>query len=318
MLINILLAFFFDILIGDPVFLFHPVRLVGFMLTSYEKLFYRLRFKIIGGLLLVLSALLTVFFVIYILDYIKQFLYLPFSINVVSILLIYFIFCSRDMTKEARSVYTNLREGNLEKARASVSRIVGRDTNTLDEKGIIRAAVESLAENVVDGFTAPLFYLIIGGIPLAYVYKTVNTIDSLFGYRNRKYERFGKIGARIDDILNYIPARLNSFFILCASQFKKDVFMCMKVYGRKHPSPNSGISEAGFSGFLGLSLGGDSIYEGEQKMKPWIGVNRLSPRELEDPLIILKAVSFYWRVVCITLIAFLIALYLLNLPIIFK
>ncbi|MBA7696077.1 Cobalamin biosynthesis protein CobD [subsurface metagenome] len=92
------------------------------------------------------------------------------------------------MTKEARSVYTNLREGNLEKARTSVSRIVGRDTNTLDEKGIIRAAVESLAENVVDGFTAPLFYLIIGGIPLAYVYKTVNTIDSLFGYRNRKWQ----------------------------------------------------------------------------------------------------------------------------------
>lgn len=318
MLINVTAAFILDLIIGDPVFRYHPVRLIGSMLSFYEKLFYRFRRKLFGGFSLVLSALLTVFFVTLFLEYIKRFLYLPVSINILTVGLIYYVFCNRDMIREAKSVYFCLKEKDIEKARVRVARIVGRDTKQLDERGIIRAAVESIAENIVDGFTAPLFYLCIGGVPLAYIYKTVNTIDSLFGYRNEKYERFGKIGARLDDLLNYIPARLNLFFLFCAAEFRRDIFITMTVHGNRHPSPNAGISEAGFSAYLGVALGGPSVYGGVQKEKPWIGENKLSLDELKDPGIILKAVALYWRVVTVTLITFLAALYLLNLPVVFQ
>lgn len=318
MLINVTAAFILDLIIGDPVFRYHPVRLIGSMLSFYGRFFYRFRRKLFGGFSLVLSSLLTVFFVTLFLEYIKRFLYLPVSINILTVGLIYFVFCNRDMIREAKSVYFCLKEKDIEKARLRVARIVGRDTKQLDERGIIRAAVESIAENIVDGFTAPLFYLCIGGVPLAYIYKTVNTIDSLFGYRNEKYERFGKIGARLDDLLNYIPARLNLFFLFCAAEFRGDVFIKMKVHGKRHPSPNAGISEAGFSAYLGVALGGHSLYGGVQKEKPWIGENKLDRDELKDPGIILKAVALYWRVVTVTLITFLAALYLLNLPVVFR
>jgi adenosylcobinamide-phosphate synthase len=317
MLINIAAAFVLDLLVGDPVFRLHPVRLIGSMLLFYEKLFYRLRNKLIGGLLLLTTALISVYICTQVLEYIKQFLYLPSSINLLVIVLVFFLFCNRDMVKEARSVYRCLREKDLEKARARVGRIVGRDPEQLDEKGVIRATVESVAENIVDGFIGPLFYLVLGGIPLAYIYKTVNTVDSLFGYRNEKYEKFGKTGARLDDALNFIPARLNAIILYCVSGFSKNVFTTIRDHGRRHPSPNAGMSEAGFSGCLGLALGGPSAYEGKMKTKPWIGEDRLSEKELGDPALILKAVSLYWKVVTAELIIFLATLYFLNLPLIF-
>jgi len=318
MLINVIIAFFLDLVVGDPVFRYHPVRLIGSMLTLFERVYYRLRWKIFGGLLLVLTAILVVFCIILVMNWAKGFLYLPFSINVLSVILLYFLFCNRDMTGEAKSVYYALEDGDIERARKQVSRIVGRNTEPLDKRSIIRATAESVAENVVDGFTAPLFWFGIGGFPLAYIYKTVNTIDSRFGYRNVRYERFGKVGARLDDVLNFIPARLNGVFLYCASGFRGEVLETMVKYARAHPSPNSGISEAGFSGFLGIRLCGPSTYEGVQKIKPWIGKDRLSEKELEDPGIILKAVNFYWKVITVTLCIFLGALYLLPLPLVFK
>ncbi|HEB31383.1 MAG TPA: cobalamin biosynthesis protein CobD [Spirochaetes bacterium] len=318
MLINITAAFVLDLILGDPVFRYHPVRLIGSMLLFYKKFFYRLRYKLLGGTFFVISALLSVFISTQILEYAKRFLYLPSSINLLVIGMAFFLFCNRDMAKEARSIYRCLEEQDLEKARARVGRIVGRDTKQLDEKGVIRAAVESVAENIVDGFTGPLFYLALGGIPLAYIYKTVNTIDSLFGYRNEKYEKFGKAGARLDDFLNYVPARLNVLILFCASGFKKNVLSTIRVYGGKHSSPNAGMSEAGFSGYLGLALGGPSLYGGDLKTKQWIGENRLGEKELEDPSLILKAVSFYWKTVAVELIIFLAALYFLKLPLVFS
>jgi adenosylcobinamide-phosphate synthase len=317
MLINIAAAFLLDLIIGDPVFRLHPVRLIGRMLLFYEKLFYRLRNKLVGGFFLLISALLSVFICTQIFEYIKQFLYLPSSINLLVIALVFFLFCNRDMAKEARSIYRCLKEKDLQKARTQVGRIVGRDTGQLDEKGIIRAAVESVAESIVDGFTGPLFYLVLGGVPFAYIYKTVNTMDSLFGYRNEKYEKFGKTGARLDDILNFIPARLNVAILFFVSGFNKKVLDTVRDHGGSHPSPNAGLSEAGFSGYLGIALGGPAVYGGTRKIKPWIGENRLEEHELEDPALILKAVSFYWKIVAAELIVFLAALYFLKLPLVF-
>jgi len=317
MLLNVLIAFFLDTLLGDPVFRAHPVRLIGSLLTFFERIFYPLRWKVIGGLFLIVSALIIVFFVTLGLNWLNRFFTLPFSINVITVLLLYFLFCNREMVRKARLVCHTLQDGDLERARERVGRIVGRDTAGLDTRGIIRATVESVAENIVDGFTAPLFYFLVGGIPLAYVYKTVNTIDSRFGYRSSRYERFGKIGARLDDVLNFIPARINGFIVYCASGFRAKVLESIFSEGRKHPSPNSGISEAGFSACLGLRLVGPSSYGGVIKQKPWIGEDSLKESELEDPGIILRTVSLYWRTVYITLFLFLASGVLLRLPLVF-
>jgi len=317
MLLNVLIAFFLDTMLGDPVFRAHPVRLIGSLLTFFERIFYPLRWKVIGGLFLIVSALIIVFFVTLGLNWLNRFFTLPFSINVITVLLLYFLFCNREMVREARLVFHTLQDGDLERARERVGRIVGRDTAGLDTRGIIRATVESVAENIVDGFTAPLFYFLVGGIPLAYVYKTVNTIDSRFGYRSSRYERFGKIGARLDDVLNFIPARINGFIVYCASGFRAKVLESIFSEGRKPPSPNSGISEAGFSACLGLRLVGPSSYGGMIKQKPWIGEDSLKESELEDPGIILRAVSLYWRTVYITLFLFLASGVLLRLPLVF-
>jgi adenosylcobinamide-phosphate synthase len=318
MVLNVLLAFFLDLLIGDPVFGGHPVRLIGYMLTLFERIFYPFRWKLFAGFLLVFCSLFVVFTLTLVLNWLKRFLVLPFSLNVLTIFLLYFLFCNRDMVREAKSVYRALEECDLTLARGRVARIVGRDTARLDVRGVIRATVESVAENLVDGFTAPLFYFLIGGIPFAYIYKTVNTIDSRFGYRNSRYERFGKIGARLDDVLNFIPARLNGFFLYCASGFKAAVLETMVRDGRKNPSPNSGIAEAGFSALLGLRLGGPSVYGTVLKDKPWIGEDRLQDGELENPHLILRAVAFYWRVVLVTLFVSLACLSLLELPLVFS
>ena len=317
MIINVVIAFLLDLLIGDPPFRAHPVRLMGSMLDIFERLFYPMKKKFIGGLLLLICSLCSVCAVMIGLWYLMPLFTLPLSINVVLIILLFFLFCNRDMVREAKKIHGYLVRGNLEKARKQVGRIVGRDTATLDTREIIRATVESVAENVVDGFTAPLFYLLIGGAPLAYLYKTVNTVDSRFGYRNERYESFGKAGARLDDVLGFLPARLNVLFSLCATLFRRDVYRTVRMHRKSHPSPNSGIAEAVFAGYLGMALGGPSHYGNQEKEKPWIGENLIADGELENPRLILRAIKLYWRIVSLTLIVGLAAFSLLNLPLSF-
>jgi adenosylcobinamide-phosphate synthase len=313
-IINLVAACIIDFFAGDPVVKIHPVRIIGGMLSVYEKAFYRIPEKLIGGLLLVTVSLLTVFVITLFLEFLKPFLEFPFSLNVLSVILIYFLLCNRDMVRASRRVYRSLVSGDIHEARTRLARIVGRDTEELTQPQIIKAVVESLAENIVDGFTAPVFYLILGGVPFAYMYKTVNTIDSRFGYRNVRYERFGKIGARLDDILNFVPARLNFFFILCATGFRKRVFRTMVRYGRHHPSPNSGIAEAGFAGGFGIALGGDMYYGGSLHIKPVIG--EADTREI-TPELISEACALYWRVIAVTLCFYLAAVLFFKLPFVF-
>lgn len=317
MVINVVAAFLLDLILGDPPSKLHPINLIGSMLSIYERAFYRFRWKILGGLILVIVSCISVFAVMSGILFLAPFFELPFSINILLIILIFFIFCNRSMVREAQAVREFLLEGKIVEARRQVSHIVGRDTECLDYAGVIRATVESVAENIVDGFTAPLFYLMLAGIPAVYVYKTVNTIDSRFGYSAGQYEKFGKAGARLDDALNFIPARLNVFFLLCAVGFNRRVFDSIVRYGRCHPSPNSGLAEAGFAGYLGIALGGPSFYRGVLKEKPWIGQTRVEPHKLEDPRIIDSAVALYWRVVWITLCSALAVAYFLNLPLMF-
>jgi adenosylcobinamide-phosphate synthase len=311
-LLNAAIAFGLDFLIGDPEFTLHPTRLIGGLLSRLEGLFNGIRKKTLGGGLLTASALFAVgglavgatvgavslaraiglagWFTTPILR----------GFNPLLALLAYFLFCNRDMMGEARAVFDRLQGGDLPGARGRLGRIVGRDTETLDQKAVIRATVETVSENIVDGFTSPFFYLLLGGLPLAYVFKTASTIDSMFGYRDTRYEKFGKIGARLDDALNFIPARLNFIFMLVATGFSRRLWRGVLRFGRAHPSPNSGIAESAFAGYLGLALGGPSVYGGIEKQKPWLGEDRLSESERSDPRLILRATRLYARVVVVT------------------
>jgi adenosylcobinamide-phosphate synthase len=165
---------------------------------------------------------------------------------------------------------------NLKGARIRLSHLVGRDTDTLEEKGLLKATIESLAENASDGIIAPLFYFAIGGLPLAITYKAINTMDSMVGYKNDKYKNFGWAAAKLDDIANYIPARITGMLIsISAAIVSPSLFTCslktMFRDGRKHPSPNSGMPEAAMAGALGVRLGGPSSYRGLVVEKPYIG-----------------------------------------------
>jgi adenosylcobinamide-phosphate synthase len=190
----------------------------------------------------------------------------------------------RGLTDSAREVISAVRAGHIHEARYSLSMIVGRDTDRLGDKAILRASIETLAENFSDGIVAPIFYFVLGGLPLAMAYKAVNTLDSMVGYRNEKYINFGKAAARLDDAANYIPARVSGVLIVLSvaacrlfmrANFSlmtgRVAFIMMVRDGRNHSSPNSGIPEAAMAGGLGVRLGGPSFYGGILVDKPYIG-----------------------------------------------
>ena len=189
----------------------------------------------------------------------------------------------KGLTGEAAKIIRLLKGGFLEKARKELKALVGRDTLELDEAGALRAAVESLAENASDGVIAPIFYFALGGVPLAMAYKAVNTLDSMLGYKNERYMLFGKPAARLDDIANFIPARLTGIFISVAAFLSglnaKSALKTMLRDGRKHPSPNSGMPMAAMAGALDITLGGPALYGGQLMEKEHIGngIKPLSP-----------------------------------------
>jgi adenosylcobinamide-phosphate synthase len=199
----------------------------------------------------------------------------PYAGNAVSIVLLYTTFASRDLMMHSYRVYRALGQKDLREARRCVSMLVGRDTDQLSEQGVSRAAVESVAENLVDGVTAPLFFAILGGPLAAMMYKAVSTLDSTFGYKDEKYLYFGWASARLDDVANYVPARLTAPLIAAtAAILGFRPLNCLRIYlrdGRKHPSPNAGLSEAAVAGALGVQLGGLNYYDGEPHEGSYLG-----------------------------------------------
>ena len=217
-------------------------------------------------------------------------------------LIIYFSISIKSLAFEAKNVMTSLKENDLIKARKFLAKIVGRDTVHLNEEQIMRACVETVAEGSVDGVLSPLFYSFIGGPIGAIAYKAVNTLDSMVGYKNEKYIRFGWASARLDDVANYIPARISCLLIptasfLCGCSFKRSLKIALRD-GRKHESPNSGIPEAAIAGALGVQLGGPSTYQGEFVEKPFIGDNQNQ--------LTLKSVDTAVKITYVTSILFLI------------
>ncbi|MFN3466723.1 MAG: adenosylcobinamide-phosphate synthase CbiB, partial [Candidatus Brocadiales bacterium] len=215
-----------------------------------------------------------------------------------SVVFLYFSLSLKCLGDEAKKVLSALEAGELDTARRRLSGIVGRDTQELGEDQIIRASVETVAENTVDGILSPLFYAFIGGPALAMAYKAVNTLDSMIGYKNERYLHFGWAAARLDDLANYVPARFASRLIPLASllaglRYKECYFFALRD-GGKHPSPNSGIPEAAFAGALGIQLGGPSTYGGILSDKPLLGepIESMSTHKIKDSIKLAYITSF--------------------------
>lgn len=273
--LQITIAFIADLLLGDPREYPHPVKMIARLAYKTEKISRKLlsnpKFAgIITTITVVATSYLTVWYTIQGLAYIH-----PMLGWGASIFIIYTTLSVRSLFDESRPVFQHLREANIAKARESLSRIVGRDTIHLKEDQIVRATVETVAESTVDGIIAPLFFAVLGGAPMAIAYKAINTLDSLFGYKNEAYREFGWASARLDDLANWLPARLSMPIItlgavLCGLNGKK-AWVIAHRDGSKHPSPNSGIPEAAMAGALGVQLGGISYYSGVENRKPLLG-----------------------------------------------
>ncbi|MCM8766695.1 MAG: adenosylcobinamide-phosphate synthase CbiB [Candidatus Omnitrophica bacterium] len=270
-------VFLIDLIIGDPEsFKFHPIRLIGRLIKFFENILRKGK----NGLKMKLKGIIFSFLIIFIVVGITSILYFLSRTDYRSFL-IFSIFCGwvsisiKDLQDKAKDIKIKLKKKDLEDARKSLSKIVGRDTRYLSEKEIIKATIESISENTNDGIISPFFYFVIGGPILSILYKTVNTLDSMVGYKNEKYIDFGWFSAKFDDILNFIPARITGVLISISGFFLGYSFLdsikTIKRYGRKHPSPNSGIPESAIAGTLGIKLGGPIYYNGKKFEKPYLG-----------------------------------------------
>jgi len=274
-----LLAVMTDFKFGDVIFgSFHPVIGIGYVIERLEDILYpdkeNSRKEFITGLFLTIIVVLGSYYVIKILLSISLllgvYIYYPLFFY-----LVYAAIACGGLAHEARNVLVTMQNEGLIEARVALARIVGRETNQLDEDDIYRAVIETVAENFSDGVVAPLFYFCLGGLPLAWAYKAINTLDSMLGYKKRHYLYFGRSAAYLDDIANFIPARISAFLIIAAACIQgldwRMGWQILKRDHHAHASPNAGYPEAAMAGILGLRLGGDNYYHGELVKKPLIG-----------------------------------------------
>lgn len=294
-IIVLCIGFILDIIIGDPYWLWHPVRGIGKVIELAEKILIKVfRLKegretdsikklVAGGIMVIAVIFVSVavpFLILFFAD--KVHTYLRIALECI---MCYEMLAMKSLKTESMKVYNALKSGSVEKARAAVSMIVGRDTKRLDEEGIIKAAVETVAENTSDGVIAPLIYMMLFGPLGGFFYKAVNTMDSMVGYKNDWYYYFGRAAAKLDDILNYIPSRISSLFmIIAAFILRMDYKNAIYIYKRdryNHASPNSAQTEAVCAGALSVQLAGDAYYFGQLYKKPTIGDYKRSV-EAED------------------------------------
>lgn len=264
-----------DFIIGDPNNPFHPVRIIGALGSKLENITRRVFKNLkISGFITWLGVILITFLVNSLIVRIAFSISYIFGIIIEGILL-YFCISSKGLKVEGLKVIKVLESGDIKGARKQLSYIVGRDTEVLDEEGIIRAVIETVAENTSDGIIAPLLFGALGGAPLAMTYKAVNTCDSMFGYKNDKYIDFGFVSAKMDDLFNYIPARLTGYLVIFAAFILAlDYKNSYRIYKRdryNHTSPNSAHPESAVAGALGIRLGGANYYFGKIVEKPTIG-----------------------------------------------
>lgn len=281
----IAVAFILDLLWGDPSWIYHPICIIGNTIVKLEK-YLRKIFKnelLGGGILVVIMVLLSFGIPFMILGMLYRIhIYLGLAVE---LFWCFQILATKSLKEAAMQVYKPLKENNIEASRKYVSYIVGRDTQQLDTTGVIKATVETVAENTTDGIVAPLFFMAIGGAPFAFMYKAINTMDSMVGYKNEKYLLFGRCAAKLDDIANYIPARITAYCMIVASfLLKYNGKNAWKIYRRdrrNHKSPNAAQTESVCAGALEIQLAGNATYFGELYEKPTIG-DTIREIEIED------------------------------------
>ena len=282
---DILLGFILDTIIGDPYKLPHPIRWIGSFISILEKLCRKIAKS--NTMLMILGAIL-VFIVVFVsggitLLVLKLASFNKYAYLIVSSVICYYMLAGKSLKTESMKVYKAFENNDTEGARKAVSMIVGRDTQSLTKEGIIKVAVETVAENSSDGVVAPLIYMLIFGPVGGVVYKAVNTMDSMIGYVEEKYFYIGKFVAKLDDVLNYIPARISGILVIISAFILrydyKNAFRIFKRDRRKHASPNSAQTESAMAGALGVQLAGDATYFGVVHKKPYIGDKK---REIEN------------------------------------
>jgi len=293
-------AFVLDLALGDPKFLPHPIRWMGKAVSYLEPIFRKLPTGLTAsGAFFSASLVAAVWFLTY---FVVQATNLidPLFRNIVEILLIYYAISARSLEDSALEVCRSLKLNRLQEARARLASIVGRDVTELKEGAIASAAVETVGENLVDGVVSPLFYAAIGGAPLAMAFKMINTLDSMIGYKNDTYQYFGKVAARIDDVANFIPARLAVPVISIAAQMlsKRGVpaWQTAVAEGSNHSSPNAGYPEAAFAGALSVKLSGPNYYAGHLVTKPYIGVmfGQVNPNHIKKACDLMFLSALIW------------------------
>ena len=297
------LGFCLDLLLGDPHWAPHPVRLIGRLIAALEKLLRKLFPATKNGLLaagfVLVALVLGLSFGMTALLLWACGLVSPWLAFAVETVLCYQLLAARSLRDESMKVCRALEAGDLPGGRHAVSMIVGRDTERLDETGVAKAAVETVAENASDGVIAPLLFLAVGGAPLGMLYKAANTMDSMVGYKNDRYLYFGRCAARLDDVLNFIPARLAGALMCLAAPFagldEKDAWRIFRRDRKNHKSPNSAHTEAACAGALQLRLAGPNWYFGKLVEKPYIGDDQrpIEPLDILRSGRILYATAFF-------------------------
>lgn len=284
-IIVLCIGFILDIIIGDPYWLWHPVRGIGKVIELSEKILLKafrikegrendIRKKLVAGGIMAIAVIFVSVVIPFVILYIAEKIntYLKIAVECI---MCYEMLAMKSLKTESMKVYNALKGGSVENARSAVSMIVGRDTKRLDEEGIIKAAIETVAENTSDGVIAPLIYMMLFGPLGGFFYKAVNTMDSMVGYKNDRYYYFGRVAAKLDDILNYIPSRISAIFmIIAAFILKMDYKNALYIFKRdryNHASPNSAQTEAVCAGALSVQLAGDAYYFGKLYKKPTIG-----------------------------------------------
>lgn len=288
-LFALILGFLLDLCFGDPQWIPHPIRFVGWLIQKTERILRKLfpktmKGELWAGRMLVLIVLFITVSIPVLLLWLAHWIS-PWLRLAVETIMCYQLLAAKCLKTESMKVYHKLIKGDISGARYMLSMIVGRDTEQLQEDGIIRAAVETVAENTSDGVIAPLLFMMVGGAPLGFFYKAVNTMDSMVGYKNEKYLYFGRCAARLDDILNFIPARVSAWLMILSAYFNRmDARNAKRIYKRdrrNHESPNSAHTEAVCAGALRLQLAGDAWYFGVLHHKKTIG-DALRPIETQD------------------------------------
>jgi len=323
-MIAFFLGFILDLILGDPYCLPHPVRFIGKLITAVErglrKKSTESTAKLWQGRCLVVIVLVSVVAVASILV-IAAYWFNPYAGIVLETIMTYQILAVKCLKVESMKVYRALKDEDLAQARTAVSMIVGRDTACLDAEGIAKAAIETVAENTSDGVIAPMLYLAVGGPILGFFYKAVNTMDSMVGYKNDRYLYFGRAAAKLDDFVNFIPARISACLMI-AAVFLLDrtnkMFSgrgALKIYRRdrrNHASPNSAQTESVCAGALGIRLAGDASYFGKIVKKPYIGdaLRSVESEDIRRVNQLMYVAAWIWELVC--LIVFLLLLYVFD------